>query len=397
MKILTINSGSSSLKFSIYRIEKNEMLEYKGEISRIGMDEGIFEIYDVSDNEVINKQVRVQNHNESLKMLFKWLEKNSSNENIAVVGHRLVHGGTRFIEPVILDDNAIHHLKELIPLAPEHLPHEIKAIKIIKEEFPEIEQVACFDTSFHHHMPRIAKSVPINLKMWNEGIRRYGFHGLSYEYIIQELEKEAGSKIFSERIIIAHLGNGASMAAIKNGKSVDTTMGFTPAGGLVMGTRSGDLDPGIIVYLQKEKNFTAESVNKLVNEKSGLLGLSGSSSNMKDLLERQEKDENAKLAIDIFCYQAKKYLGGLINVLGGLDTLVFTAGIGENSSEIRRRICENTEYLGLKIDERRNTNNDKIISSENSKIVVRVMKTNEELMIARHSKNIVNKKVSQMV
>jgi acetate kinase len=321
-------------------------------------------------------------------MLFDWLKKSSSGKDLAAVGHRIVHGGPKFREPMLLTSDRIRQLGELIPLAPEHLPPELKAIKSVYKFLPHIKQVACFDTGFHRHMPRISQIYPLPMNMWENGIRRYGFHGLSYEYILQELENEEGSEILGDRIIIAHLGNGASMAAIKDSKSVDTTMGFTPAGGLIMGTRSGDIDPGVIVYLEQKKGFNASDINRLINEEAGLKGVSGVSSNMKDLLERVDTEDSVREAVELFCYQARKYLGALTAVLGGLDTLIFTAGIGENSPDIRWRICLYSKYLGIQLDKKKNIKNEGIISSDKSQVTVRVMKTNEELMIARHTRRL---------
>ena len=386
MNVLTINSGSSSLKFSLYQInDEKEVLELNGELSDIGMKKGTFAVYNGKGKQIREKELEIRDHNDSLKLLFDFLKKHSPEKSIDAVGHRIVHGGAEFRKPILLTDEDISKLEDLIPLAPEHLPHEIKAVKIVMDQFPDLNQTACFDTGFHRHMPEKAQNYPLPLKMRNEGICRYGFHGLSYEYIMQELEKEAGSEISKGRIIIAHLGNGASMAAVKDGKSQDTTMGFTPAGGLIMGTRSGDLDPGVIIYLQNEKKLSVDEINKLVNENSGLIGISGESSDMKELLESENGNDRVKLAIDMFCYQAGKYIGALTAVLGGLDTMIFTGGIGENSSEIRQRICQNLDYLGIELNDEKNKENEKIISENESEVTVRVMKTNEELMISRHS------------
>lgn len=389
MKILTINSGSSSLKFSIYRVNPgNEKLERKGEITNIGQDSGLFTVVDGKGKQINKKEEYINDHDEALSLLFNWLKKDSPEEDIAGIGHRIVHGGAHFRKPILLQENNLIALERLIPLAPEHLPHELNAIKIVKSRYPELRQAACFDTGFHSTMPMVSRKYPLPDKYWSEGIRRYGFHGLSYEYIMQELEKEYGSRIKQYRIIIAHLGNGASMSAIKNGKSIDTTMGFTPAGGLMMSTRTGDLDPGVMIYLMKEKGMHISDVNKLVNEKSGLLGISGESSGMKELITR--KDKGAQLAVEMFCYRARKFLGAFASILGGLDMLIFTAGIGENSPKIRECICSNFAYMGLKIDDKRNDHNERIISPDESKVTVKVMKTNEELMIARHTGSLIN-------
>ncbi len=251
------------------------------------------------------------------------------------VGHRLVHGGAVHVKPQLVSSALIEDLKQLIPLAPDHLPDEIKGLEEVHRLLPDLPQIACFDTAFHRRMPEIAQRYALPRPLYHEGLRRYGFHGLSYEYILQELAKEAGAPAAQGKLIIAHLGNGASMAAIEGGRSLDTTMGLTPAGGLVMSTRSGDLDPGVILYLLQEKGMTPAAVNHLINHQAGLLGISGISSDMQDLLAQADKKADAALAVEIFCYQARKFVGALAAALGGLDTLIFTGGIGENSAAIR--------------------------------------------------------------
>jgi acetate kinase len=283
----------------------------------------------------------------------------------------------------------IEDLKLLIPLAPDHLPDEIKGLEEVHRHFPALPQIVCFDTAFHRRMPEIAQRYALPKSLSMEGLRRYGFHGLSYEYITQELVKVAGASAASGKLIIAHLGNGASMAAIKGGRSLDTTMGLTPAGGLVMSTRVGDLDPGVIVYLLQEKGMTPAAVNNLINHQAGLLGLSGISGDMHDLLAQADTQADAGLAVEIFCYQARKFVGALSASLTGLDTLIFTGGIGENSAIIRARICAPLRFLGIVLDEGLNEGNSPIISRIDSRVTVRVMKTNEELMIARHTRDLV--------
>ena len=275
-------------------------------------------------------------------------------------------------------------MNELVLFAPEHLPQELEVIKTVTERYSNLKQVACFDTAFHRTMPRLAQIYALPRSVGDHGGIRYGFHGLSYEYIIGELINERDFHIEGSRIIIAHLGNGASMAAIKDGKSVDTTMGFSPAGGLIMSTRSGDLDPGIILYLLSEESLSSSQVSQMVNHQAGLLGVSEISSDMKELLEK-ENNPNAIQAIELFCYQAKKYLGSLSAVLGGVDMLVFTGGIGENAPSIRQRICKDMSFLGIRLDLIRNNSNAPVISTADSPVTIRVMKTNEELMIARHA------------
>jgi acetate kinase len=276
-------------------------------------------------------------------------------------------------------------LRQLIPLAPDHLPHEIQAIETLGQIFPGLPQIACFDTAFHRQMPEVAQSVALPREYAGMGVMRYGFHGLSYEYLLQELAKEAGAAAARGRVIMAHLGNGASLAALKGGVSQDTTMGMTPAGGLVMSTRSGDLDPGVILYLLQEQGLTPDAVNDLLNHRGGLLGVSGLSSDLQDLLAAEGRDPRAAAAVALFCYQAQKFLGALVAVLGGLDTLVFSGGIGENSSVIRQRLLANLQVFGIALDPALNEAQAPIISSAASRVTVRVMQTNEELMIARHT------------
>jgi acetate kinase len=383
--ILTINSGSSSIKFGLYRMGRAETVVLSGSVVGIGLGSGRFYVRDGDGKIIIENRLQPLEHPEALKELVEWLQSNPGAYHFDTVGHRLVHGGRKFRRSHLITPDLIETLDELMPFAPDHLPHEINAIKVFKHSYPDIKQVACFDTGFHRDMPRVAQIYALPGALWREGVLRYGFHGLSYEYILGELTKEAGGEASKGRLIIAHLGNGASMVAIKGRKSMDTTMGFSPAGGLVMSTRSGDLDPGVILYLLKEKRLGFSAVNRMVNKEGGLLGASGVSPAIKDLLDAEAKNPHAAQAVELFCYQAKKFLGALAAVLGGLDTLIFTGGIGENAPSIRRRICENMEFLGIHLDPGRNDANAPTISGGGNGVTVRVMKTNEELMIARHT------------
>lgn len=391
-RILTINSGSSSLKFALYHMGQSEDLAFTGSMERIGLRTGLFHVTDANMETLIEEYLDFPDHDAALKRLFEWLKLHSPDQELDAVGHRIVHGGIRYSQPHLITTELVADLKELVPLAPEHLPHELRAIKAIHRIYPDLIQVACFDTAFHQPMPQLAKVYALPRYLWHQGVIRYGFHGLSYEYILQELTKEAGMEAANKRLIIAHLGNGASMAAVHYGKSVDTTMGFTPAGGLVMSTRSGDLDPGIILYLLEEKGVDPVTMNALINHQSGLLGVSGVSSSMRELLDKEAENLHVAEAVDLFCYQAKKYLGSLVAVLGGLDTLIFTGGIGENAPSIRWRICKDLEFLGIHLNSSRNDSNVPVISQDNSLITVRVMKTNEELMITRHTFNLLQRK-----
>jgi acetate kinase len=386
--ILTINSGSSSIKFALYRMGRNEKVVFSGSVGGIGAGSGVFRVKDGAGKSLVDNSLNMLSHNEALREITDWLKSKTEANPFEAVGHRLVHGGSRFSQPHLITPKMMETLEELIPYAPDHLPHEIKAIRVFMDTYPEAKEIACFDTAFHRTMPTIAQIFALPGDLRQHGVLRYGFHGISYEYILVELRKEAGQEAAAGRIIIAHLGNGASMAAVKKGRSMDTTMGFSPAGGLVMSTRSGDLDPGVLLYLFKEKGLDFPAVNHMINKEGGLLGVSGISPDMKTLLDEEAQNTQAAQAVELFCYQAKKFLGALAAVLGGLDTLIFTGGIGEKAPSIRRRICGNMEFLGILLGRSLNETNSSVISRHDSPVTVRVLKTNEELMIARHTWNI---------
>jgi acetate kinase len=392
MRILTINSGSSSIKLGLYEIAESEKLMLSGSLTRIGLSAGAFVVEDAHGKPLIDQPADLPDHETALKMLFEWLEKHAPDQSLNAVGHRVVQGGRKYSAPHRVTPELVTELKDLVPLAPDHLPHEIKAIQATNRTYPDLVQVACFDTAFHQSMPKLAKIAALPRYYQHEGLIRYGFHGLSYEYIMQELCKEAGEEVAMGRVIIAHLGNGASMAAVWHGKSMDTTMGFTPVSGLVMSTRSGDLDPGMLIYLIQEKGMRPSTLNDMINRHAGLLGVSGISSDMRDLLEKEKAEAHAHEAIELFCYRASKHLGALAAVLGGLDTLIFTAGIGENAPAVRQRICQKLSFLGIQVDSSRNDANAAIISLDGAAVTVRVMKTNEDLMVARHTYAIIRKK-----
>lgn len=389
-RILTINSGSSSVKLAVYRMEDSEKMVLSGKIDRIGLEGSHFEMKDDLGKTLARIDRRLKTHEDALDLFMGWLKDHMELQSLDAAGHRLVHGGSMYTQPTVITPDVFSSLKELIPLAPGHLPQELKVIEAIGQAYPNLNQVACFDTAFHRGMPKIAQTYALPRDFYDKGIIRYGFHGLSCEYLVAELRRQA-PRSNGDRWVIAHLGNGASMTAIRDGKSVETTMGFTPAGGLMMSTRSGDLDPGVLVYLLQEQEVEPSEVNEIINQRSGLLGVSGISSDMQDLLERGKEDPHAALAIGLFCYQAKKYIGSLAAVLGGLDTLVFTAGIGENAPAIRWRICEGLGFLGIHLDSGRNAMNAPVISAEGSPCTVRVMRTDEDLMIARHTLDVIEK------
>lgn len=390
--ILTLNSGSSSIKFSLYEAGANERLRVMGEAERIGLAGGILWVKDPCGALLRNQQLAITDHDAALKVLFDALQEHLQ-DGLDAVGHRVVHGGAEHSRPQRLDSGLLAELDDLVPFAPNHLPHEIKAIRAVQNLYPKLPQVACFDTAFHRRMPEIAQLLPLPRSFWDEGVRRYGFHGLSYEYITQELAKIAEPDE-RKRVVIAHLGNGASMAAVLHGRGVETTMGFTPTAGLVMSTRSGDLDPGVVLYCFQQKGMDAAAVSDLLDYHSGLLGVSGTSSDMKELLERRRHDSRAAQAVDLFCYQARKFIGALSAVLGGVDTLVFTGGIGERAAAVRWKICKELAFLGIELDPARNETHAPIISCDGAACTIRVIHTNEELMIARHTADLLRKGVS---
>lgn len=388
-RVLTINSGSSSLKAASYEMGEKEALILAVEIDRVGISGSRMRITDAHGTTSLDQKSDLPDHSAALQAFFTWFEQHDSYQGLDGVGHRIVHGG-HHREPQLITPDLITALEELVPIDPDHLPQAISGIRFVSRSYPALQQVACFDTAFHRQMPRVAQMYALPGHFYDEGLLRYGFHGLSYEYIMQELcTLDRG--LVNGRVIVAHLGNGASMAAIQGGKSIDTTMGFTPTEGLVMGTRSGDIDPGALLFLIEERRMTPQAVNRLINKKSGLLGVSGTSEDMQDLLERESTDPRAAEAVQLFCYRAKKYLGAYAAVLGGLDILVFTGGIGEHAAPIRERVCSGLEFLGIKIDAGRNRANAPVISSDDSRVAVRVVKTDEDLMIARHTVKLIGR------
>ena len=312
-----------------------------------------------------------------------WVEERFGHEELGAVGHRVVHGGPKYAAPQRITAGLVKELHELEPFDPEHLPDEIQLTEAFHQRFPKLPQIACFDTAFHQGMPRVAQLLPIPRRFEKLGVRRYGFHGLSYAYLMEELARVAGPKAARGRVILAHLGNGASLAAVRGGRPLDTSMAFTPTAGVPMSTRSGDLDPGLVWYLARTAGVTARQFNDMVNAESGLLGVSEISSDMRDLLARERKDRRAAEAVALFCYQLKKWIGGFAACLGGLDTLVFSGGIGENAAPVRARVCDGLDFLGVRFHAGCNARNAGVISSRTSRVTVRVIRTDEELMIAR--------------
>ena len=392
--ILVINIGSSSIKFAVYRMdsmEADEELTLAGKLDQVGLDAGELLVRDPQNNIVIQRSVELSSHQAALTVLLDWLESTRRLQLVRAVGHRVVYGGRELNKPRRVSPDLLETLKTFIPLDPDHLAHEIQAIEFIQRLHPKFVQVACFDSAFHSGKPRVAQLYGLTQALSEQGILRYGFHGLSYEYIVQELARQAGEVDLSQRLVVAHLGSGASLAAIRNGKSVDTSMGFTATSGIPMSTRSGDIDPGVVLYLLQEKHYSSSEVSELLTKKCGLLGLSGLSSNMQTLLDHEHDNTSAAEAIAVFCYQTKKYIGAYAASLGGLDTLVFTGGIGENASPVRRKVCEGLEFLGVRIDDSANNSNAAVISDSGSSVTVRVIRTNEELIIAQHTRDVLTR------
>jgi acetate kinase len=343
--ILCMNSGSSSLKFALYQLgHEEEVLLAKGAVERIALQGGHLWIRDEGKKALADVRENFPDHRAAVRATFAALEGLNLPQP-AAIGHRLVHGGPDHVKPVKVDIRLLDTLRVLAAFAPLHLPSEIQGIEAVAAHFPGLPQVACFDTAFHRRMPELAQRFPLPRELWDEGLQRYGFHGLSYEYIVDALGEAAQG-----RTIIAHLGNGASMVAVRNGQPLDTTMGFTPTGGFMMGTRSGDLDPGILLYLMNEKGYGASQIDHLVNHQAGLLGVSEISPDMKTLLEKRKSEPHANQAIEIFCYQLRKHIGAMTAVLGGVDTLVFTGGIGERAAPVRWSVCQGLEHLGIHLD-----------------------------------------------
>jgi acetate kinase len=349
---LALNAGSSSVKAALFDAGAPPVERVRGKLERLA-----------SPDDVI-----------------LWLEATGATENIAVIAHRLVHGGPNYTAPALVTPELLRDLEALKLLDPTHLPAELGLIAACAARWPGVPQVACFDTAFHRDLPTVARTLPLPRRF---GLRKYGFHGISYEYLMAELARVAGAHAARGRVVLAHLGSGASLAAVRDGVCRDTTMGFTPTGGLVMGTRTGDLDPGALIHLLRTEKPTADQLDALVNRESGLRGISETSSDIRDLLASESTDPRAGEAVAVFCYQARKHLGALIAALGGLDTLVFAGGIGENAPEIRARVCAGLDFLGVRLDAARNDATEAVISEPGTPVAVRVIRTDEEAMLAR--------------
>jgi acetate kinase len=376
--VLTINGGSSSIRFAVYEAGTTLRRQLDGKIDRIGSR---------GTNLIVNhpagkpRRLCAADHRTAAGLLLDWLEAQPVFASVKAVGHRVVHGMTH-AAPEQVTAKLLAELRRITPYDPDHLPREIELLEAFARRHPKLPQVACFDTAFHRTMPPVAKRLAIPRRYAAQGVERYGFHGLSYAYLMEELGRLDPSEV-TGRVILAHLGSGASLAAVRGGRSIETSMGFTPTAGLMMSTRSGDLDPGLVYYLARTKGMTAPRFQRMVNHESGLLGVSGTSADLRDLLAREVRDVRAAEAVELFCYQVRKWIGAFTAVLGGLDTLVFAAGIGENAPPVRRRICDGLNFLGITLHARRNAKNAPLISTDAGRVKVRVIHTDEGLMIAR--------------
>lgn len=383
-RILTLNAGSSSVKFATFaaRGAGDPTLELRGQLSGIGQGQPKLAVADASGARLDwGSAAALASYDDALRLLIERLDIVGNRHDWIGAGHRVVHGGARFSAPVRIDDATLAALTDLVPLAPLHQPHNVAPIEALRRLLPDLPQVACFDTAFHMTQPEIAVRFPLPEEYWRKGLRRYGFHGLSYEAILHALPRIAGN--IPRRLVVAHLGNGASMAAIRDGECVATTMGFSTLDGLMMGTRGGTLDPGLLLHLLRE-GMSREGLERLLYHESGLLGVSGMTADMKTLLD--SGDAKAKLAIEIYCYRIGRELGSLVAALGGLDALVFTGGVGENAAPIRAKVCADATWLGLHFDATANDARKALISSTGSRVAAWVVPTDEELTIARHTR-----------
>lgn len=381
--VLIVNAGSSSVKWALFEAGASPVRVAAGRIERIGLPDGIVTMTRGGTGRDQRRRAQIPNHAAAVQVLIDQLTQSGQGRSLQAIGHRVVHGGSRYTDPERISAAVMEELRRLSPYDPEHLPAELNLIEALGMRYPGIPQVACFDTGFHQHLPPVARLMAIPRRYEKLGIRRYGFHGLSYAYLMEELERVAGHEAARGKVILAHLGNGASMAAVQNGVSIDTTMGFTPASGLPMSTRSGDLDPGLVSYLSKTEGMTADQFHHMVHAQSGLLGLSESSPDLRDLLAQEGRDARAAEAVAVFCYHGKKWIGAYAAALGGLDQLVFSGGIGEHAAAVRARMCDGLDFLGIELDHARNEAHEPIISGPGSRVTVRVIPTDEERHIAQ--------------
>ena len=387
--LLTINGGSSSIRFALYDEGKPLRRLLDGKVDRVGLSGMNLTFKVATGQSQDSRTIDPADHRSAVAFLLDWLETQPVFASVKAVGHRVVHGMTHS-EPERVTPELLDELHRITPYDPDHLPLEIELIEAFRQRHPTLPQVACFDTAFHRTMPRVATLLPIPRHYEAAGVRRYGFHGLSYAFLMEELARLGDPAATKGRVILAHLGNGASLATVRDGKSIDTSMSFTPTAGLVMSSRSGDLDPGLVSYLARPEQMSAAQFQEMVNHASGLLGVSEISSDLRDLLARDSDDVRAAEAVALFCYQAKKWIGSFAAGLGGLDTLVFAGGIGENAPLIRERICDGLGFLGIELNQKRNAENAPLISPDAGRVKVRVIRTDEEVMIARSATRVLN-------
>lgn len=380
--LLAVNGGSSSIRFALYNGHETLRRLLAGKVDRVGLSGTTLTSTDAAGQSRESLAIDTADSRSAVLVLLDWLEAQPAFASVKGVGHRVVHGMAHS-EPEAVTPELLDELRRITSYDPEHLPLEIELIEAIRQRHPALPQVACFDTAFHRAMPRVASQLPIPRRYEAAGVRRYGFHGLSYQFLIEELARIKDPAATEGRVILAHLGNGASLAAVRDGRGIDTSMGFTPASGLVMSSRSGDLDPGLVSWLMRSEHMDATQFQAMVNHASGLLGVSETSSDLRDLLAVEVEDVRAAEAVALFCYQAKKWIGSFAAALGGVDTLVFAGGIGENSAVARQRICAGLGFLGIELSEDRNARNAPLISTDAGRVAVRVIRTDEELMIAR--------------
>lgn len=380
--ILAINGGSSSIKFAQFEADDSLRRTLEGAIDRIGEKQVTLRVKGNVPEDNFSRPLKAPDHTAAVCALMDWFAERLGRNALTAVGHRVVHGGPKYTEPQLITEEMIEDVRRLVPFDPEHLPVEILLAEAFRRRFPDVPQVACFDTAFHRDLPRVSRLLPIPRHYEAQGVQRYGFHGLSYAFLVEELVRLGDRAATTGRVILAHLGNGASLAAVRDGKSVDTSMGFTPSSGVPMSTRSGDLDPGLVGYLARTQQMSAQQFSAMANGQSGLLGISETSADMRDLLESEARDVRAAEAVALFCYQVRKWIGALAAALGGVDTLVFAGGIGENAPIIRQRICADLGFLGITLDLARNAQHASLISPDAGRVRVRVIHTDEELMIA---------------
>lgn len=382
-RLLALNAGSSSLKFAVFAVADPSRARIRGRISGIGRAEVRLTARDAGGHERADEHVDARDHRSALTIAWRWLEQRRELDGLAAVGHRLVHGGPQLAAPCRVTAEVLGELQRAIDFAPQHLPAGIMLLEAVRDRCVELPQIACFDTWFHRDLPKLARLLPLPRRFEAQGIRRYGFHGLSYEFILHELDRLEPRLAREGRVVIAHLGNGASLAAVRAGRGIDTSMGATPAGGIPMSTRTGDLDPGVVALLAGLEGMDVARFNHVVNRESGLLGLSETSADLRQLMAVRVHDPRADEAIAFFCYQVKKWIGGFAAALGGLDLLVLTGGVGENLAPVRAEICGGLEFLGLHLDAAANDVHGPVLSAADSRVRVLVIPTDEEQMIAR--------------